>query len=407
MAALTDTGIRAELRTVERTGKAKSLKDGAGRGTGRLLLMIRPRAAGVPLAEWYAAAWRDGRRQTRKLGTFPALSLRDARRRFESEAAPKIEARQSIRRSAKAGTLEELLRGYCTHLEGRRSHYQAAYLLLNAPDCALTWMGGSQPANSVTVDDCREWLADLYKRGPTRAKEARGWLAAAYAWAMKAETGYTAPAGPVRFALTVNPARSVAPDPAAKRPGTRYLSPAEVQSLWKWTHTTERGFDRRYLAALRVMLLTGQRVEEVLALSRTHLDTVPGFICWPTTKTGRPHRIPLTPATAAELDAIGTNKHGLFFPGHAYPDRPLGHVPLWKVASAWPGAHFAPRDLRRTWATLAADFAGVSWEARERVQNHALPGMGERHYSPGAAHADLMREALLKWEAWLAETVAG
>lgn len=407
MAALTDPEIRAEIRTAQRTGKTKTLKDGTGRGTGRLVLMIRPRDGGVPLVEWYAAAWRDGRRQTRKLGTFPALSLRDARQKFTTEAAPNIEAGKPLRRTEKPGTLGDLLRGYCAHLEGRRSHDQAAYLLLKAPDCALGWLGETRPANAITVDDCREWLADLYQRGPTRAKEARGWLAAAFAWAMKSQTGYTAPSGPTRFALSGNPARSVAPDSRAKKPGTRYLSPDEVRELWHWTKTTTRQFDRRYLAALRVLLLTGQRVEEVLALSRAHLETVPGFICWSTTKMGRPHRIPLTPLVAAELDAIGANDHGLFFPGHANPHKALGYVPLWKVADAWPGAHFSPRDLRRTWATLAADFAGLSWEARERIQNHVLPGIGERHYSNGAAHTELMRDGLLKWGAWLSQVLEG
>ncbi|BAN98029.1 hypothetical protein E05_32630 [Plautia stali symbiont] len=40
---------------------------------------------------------------------------------------------------------------------------------------------------------------------------------------------------------------------------------------------------------------------------------------------------------------------------------------------------FTPRDIRRTFKTLAGDM-GISTEMRDRLQNHKRPGVSEKHY---------------------------
>jgi integrase len=62
---------------------------------------------------------------------------------------------------------------------------------------------------------------------------------------------------------------------------------------------------------------------------------------------------------------------------------------------------FQPRDLRRTWKTLAAK-AGLGLELRARIQGHALSDVGSRHYD----RHDYLPEkqnAMNKWSRWLSK----
>ncbi len=138
------------------------------------------------LSEFYAQTWRDGRRQLRKLGAWPALSLADARERFKIEAAPLIAERRPLARAAgpRLGTLRELLASYVAHLEGegRRSAYQYRRLLLDASESAAAFLGGDRLARDVSAEDCRRWLAHLAARSDTgRAEHPRQALRAAFA----------------------------------------------------------------------------------------------------------------------------------------------------------------------------------------------------------------------------------
>jgi hypothetical protein len=61
MASITEGLIRRALREVKRTRKQQLLVDGEGRGTGRLVLILKPMPTRVT-ATWMAQQWRDGRR---------------------------------------------------------------------------------------------------------------------------------------------------------------------------------------------------------------------------------------------------------------------------------------------------------------------------------------------------------
>src|SRR3984893_10538426 len=87
---LTETQIKATIRNAPTSGKKSiALKDGGERGAGRLALLIRP-FAGRVTAEWYAIWYRDGKRVSVKISSYPILSLADARRKFREEYAPAI-----------------------------------------------------------------------------------------------------------------------------------------------------------------------------------------------------------------------------------------------------------------------------------------------------------------------------
>src|SRR2546421_12885812 len=96
MPALTDGEIRQALKRVEKSRAQETLSDGEGRGTGRLVLFLRPMPKRV-LAEWMAQQWRDGRRTKSKIGSYPTLSLADARATFQRDFADIIMKRRSIK----------------------------------------------------------------------------------------------------------------------------------------------------------------------------------------------------------------------------------------------------------------------------------------------------------------------
>ena len=78
MPALTDTTIRHALKRVEISRKQENLADGEGRGTGRLVLVLKPMPKRVT-ADWMAQQWRDGKRTKKKIGAYPSMSLAQAR----------------------------------------------------------------------------------------------------------------------------------------------------------------------------------------------------------------------------------------------------------------------------------------------------------------------------------------
>lgn len=62
------------MKRVELQSSQESLVDGEGRGTGRLVLVLKPMPTRVT-ADWMAQQWRDGKRTKKKLGSYPSISL--------------------------------------------------------------------------------------------------------------------------------------------------------------------------------------------------------------------------------------------------------------------------------------------------------------------------------------------
>ena len=109
MPALTDTAIRHALKRVEISRKQENLADGEGRGTGRLVLVLKPMPKRVT-ADWMAQQWRDGKRTKKKIPQCrshrPARStsatLPTSFRRAEASRSPPTSARRKAAKGAPA-----------------------------------------------------------------------------------------------------------------------------------------------------------------------------------------------------------------------------------------------------------------------------------------------------------------
>ena len=82
--------------------------------------------------------------------------------------------------------------------------------------------------------------------------------------------------------------------------GTRWLDEEEFVQLYRWLECPDAPVHPPYTRAVRILMLTGQRVEEIARLHVDQWDAQERIIDWSKTKNGKPHAIPV-PSIAADL----------------------------------------------------------------------------------------------------------
>jgi len=395
--SLTSGEIRRALKRVEQTGKQETLIDGEGRGTGRLALVLKPMPTRVT-AEWMAQQWRDEKRIKKKLGAYPSMSLAEARAVFKRDFADLIQKGRSIKIAgdSRPGTVADLFEAYVQYLKdaGKMSWKETEKGLNRVADT----LGRKRPAREIEPDEIVEVIRPIYERGKkAMADHVRGYIHAAYGWGMKSEHDYRSSA-PRRFRLVYNPAAGIPTEP--KTVGTRWLDEDEFIRLYRWLENPDAPVHPPYTQAVRILMLTGQRVEEIARLHVDQWDAGERIIDWSKTKNGKPHAIPV-PALAAELiESIRPNRYGWFFPSAMDPAKPVSHGTLysfmWRQRDRGVIPVVTNRDLRRTWKTLAGK-AGVPKEIRDRIQNHALQDVSSKSYDRWTYMPE-KRAGMAKWD---------
>ena len=228
----------------------------------------------------------------------------------------------------------------------------------------------------------------------------RSYIRSAYSWGLKAEHDYRS-ATHRRFRLVTNPASAIPSEP--KVVGTRWLTEAEYVRLYRWLESPDTPVHPPYTRAVQILMLTGQRVEEIARLNVDQWDAKERIIDWSKTKNGKPHAIPV-PAIAAELiESITPNEHGWYFPSAMDPTKSVSAGTLysfmWRQRDRGVIPVVTNRDLRRTWKTLAGK-AGISKEIRDRLQNHTLQDVSSKSYDRWNYMPE-KRAGMKKWDAWV------
>jgi integrase len=405
MPALSDGTIRQALKRVEKSRKQETLSDGEGRGTGRLVLFLRPMPKRV-MAEWMAQQWRDGRRTKSKIGCYPTLSLADARVIFQRDFSEVILKRRSIKtvEDARPGTLADLFDGYVQSLKAavKPSWSDVERTLGKASNI----LGRNLLARDISPQDVLGVLRPIYERGkPAMADHLRSYIRSAYSWGLKSELDYRS-TSPRRFKLVSNPAADIPTEP--KVAGIRWLDEDEFVQLYQWLECPDAPVHPSYTRAVRILMLTGQRVEEIAQLHVDQWDAKERVIDWSKTKNGRPHAIPV-PALAADLiQSIVPNEFGWLFPSAKDPSKSVRASTLYSFMWRQRDRRVIPivtnRDLRRTWKTLAGK-AGVSKEIRDRIQNHALHDVSSKNYDRWTYMPE-KRAGMEKWNEFVAALLA-
>lgn len=431
---IVDSQVKAALRAAAAGDKDRlELKDDGPRGAGRLTCLVRRMKTQLDegkarvSAEWYAVYYRDGRRTMTKLGIYPDMPVGVARKKFSEEYAPTISRgadpallgdRAASRQAKKGGTVAEMFAAYVAHLEGKREPRTARFVklvLLGAKaDESIggiaAKLGANKPIATITSDNIVPVLAEIYGRGaPAQARMVRSYLSAAFNYGLRSRNDYTRKdAHNRRWGITANPVAAIPADTESIRAGQKFLSAKDFRAVWNWLDEYELRSSRANAAKL--MMATGQRIEEILRITTTVYEREKAMLCWEKTKNGRAHSVPLCPQAVEILDSMTPNEHGIYFPHRDRTNEPGTYHAVEdafeKYCSETGAVRFIPRDIRRTWKTLAGA-AGISKEMRDRLQNHARASdVSSRHYDRYDYLAE-RRAAVAQWGAYMAKILDG
>lgn len=413
--------------TAARPGKhVTRIRDKAVRG---FHLVVTP-AGGKSWALAYTSP-ETGKRRTVTIGHYPAMPLKEARAEagilrskiddlrldpVEEDGRQKREAQEAQLASA-ATSVDALFRLYLADMErdNKPSTYHVTQIYLKDIKPAI----GDMRARDATREHIADIIATVADRGAlVQSNRTRAYLRAAFAFGLDVHTHprwrKTAPDFKLQFNPVADVRRAIRNEPV----GQRFLSKEEVRTLWRRMGVEAMAAD--LALAVKLLLATGQRVEEVLHAEWREFDleemlwTIPGARRKTRSKTLEPHIVPLTRFHTDLLKRLveHTGHSRWLFPNsdNTYPRKNNALLQGVRrfcepegVSTREPFERFTPRDLRRTWKTLAGSI-GIPLELRNRLQGHALGDVGSRHYDRWD-YLEEKRAGMKQWTYWLDELV--
>ena len=353
----------------------------------------------------------DGRRKQVSIGGFPKLSLREARMqagKLREEVTngedPAVKKKTAIIEridERSLGTLCDLVDLYVADLEtdGKRSAGEVRRI--KGKDIPATLL--TRPAHLITKENVLDILTPIAQRGaPVHADNVRAYLRAAFELGLNANSLTRWRGRALKFGLHHNPVATVKKTVSRKRQGMRALTRSEIKILW---HTDQ--LTPPMLLALKMLLTTGQRVEEVLHATWAEFDTsqmtwiIPGQRRKTRGRTSEPHIVPLTTFHTGLMNEIKqTTDHGTYLFPATGGEAPRRYDALTnsvrKFVQSSGIESFSPRDIRRTFKTIAGSM-GISLELRNRLQGHALTDVGSVFYD----RHDYLSETRIAMQAWI------
>jgi integrase len=251
------------------------------------------------------------------------------------------------------------------------------------------------PVDAIDQRAIAERLSTVEKNsGPVTANRVRASLSAMFAWGMREG-----------LALANPVANTNKRDEKAR---DRVLANSELGAIWQALG------DNQYGAIVKLLMLTGQRANEIAGLRWAELDFDRGVISLPgsRTKNGRPHELPMSAQVRELLESQPkTEGRDLVF---GKGDGPFSGFSRCKEAldaalarNGRPLASWVLHDLRRSVATGMADI-GIQPHIIEAVLNHVsghkggIAGIYNR-----AQYAAEKAQALAQWDEHVASIVAG
>jgi integrase len=363
----------------------------------------------------------NGREVFFRLGTFSEkFGLKDARSKCREKRAmiddgidPKLEqAQRLLEQEAERKRLEQEKKERETavtvngvldyYLEGVSENTRSdAENLFRNRFCDVRKLIGDMKLRDVTDEMIEELIDTHVQRGKLRnAGKLFAYMRAAFAKSKKHK--------PFALKRWNNPFNNVdKPEGTDSNAVDRALNKREIRQFWDLLGRNPTGMMDGTVAIMKLLILTGQRVEQTSRMRWADVDLTEGVWDVPAaeTKTGKKskvgHVVPLTPLAIEIIESMPLCFGEEFiFPGKG-GGKPFSFCglsnPLKKlVATEKELEPFTPRDLRRTCTTQWSKL-GILAEVRNRIQDHSLGGVEAKHYD---RHDYLKekREALEKWE---------
>lgn len=301
----------------------------------------------------------EGRLRRHTFGTYPSLSLADARKKAKDALHAVAHGRDpgaDKQADRRAETFGELATEYLeSHAKPNKRSWKEDERILDH-DLLPDWRG--RRAKSITRRDVRVVMKRIAEdRGhPIMANRTLALVRRIFNFAIEREI------------VVANPCHKV-PAPGTERERDRVLGHDELRSLWKALPATPVWFQ----VAFKLYLFTAQRHHEVLGMSRPELDLDASWWTIPAsrTKNSLAHRVPLAP-TAAELvgDILECAPSSPWVFPSPMREGPIATLqkPVRRLRQLT-GIAFRIHDLRRTAASNMTSI-GIARPTVARVLNH-------------------------------------
>ncbi|OKP31378.1 tyrosine-type recombinase/integrase [Serratia fonticola] len=371
----------------------------ATRGTGRLGLKIHPSGRKVFVYKYH----KDGERKFLSLGDYPTLSLAEATAKALTAAANKSAPEKSI---AEHATIKQLFDDYIADQKkrGKRSYDKTQNRLNQVLDSKH--IAPSTPAKDITPDHIKKVLAEFIARGADAgANKVRSNLHAVFNFGLFSDNDPARIDDKTIYGMDRNPVTVVPSQRGVDKALDRFLAWDELSKLLHMLQVPPEASPMNPDFAQLLLLCihtAGQRPWEIMTNTKDNWDkkgrtlTVPPHI----SKNSDYHVIPLS-SSANKILQLQEKRHpesSFLFPASSAEGHLLSaeySKQLRKFCLKTGFEKFTPRDIRRTFKTLAGDM-GVTSEMRDRLQNHKKPGVSSKHYD----RYDYLREKRDIIEQW-------
>ena len=310
----------------------------------------------------------NGRSRRMTFGTYPAMSLVKANEALAAAQTllnngfdPADQAISERRAAREAETFKELVDEWIERWAKRnRKRWMEAKQTLEY-DAIPAF--GKRKVRDIKRRDIIRLLDNIMDRdAPTAANRNLGLLRQIFRFAVQ------------RDMIQSSPCEAI-DQPAKERPRERVLSEEEIRTVWNKLPTV--GVSKRLELILRFCLATAQRRGEVINAKKDEFDgdwwTIPGD----RTKSGRDHRVPLSPLAKEILsELVGTSGDSKYIcpgrNGHLSADYVTAK--LWEKVDNFGIPRFTIHDLRRTAASHMTGL-GITRFDVGKVLNHAETGV--------------------------------
>ena len=333
---------------------------------------------------WFVMYRAHGRLRRFTLGTYPTLSLADARKQALDARHAVVQGEDPATQKQqllKAPRVSELAREYLDkYARVHKKSWRSDERLLGR-EVLPHW--GPRQVSGIRRRDVLVLLDGLVARGaPIQANRTLSLIRKMFNWAIE------------RDMLDSNPCLQVKP-PGKEHQRERVLTETEIRAVWDACAQlgTLMG------AYFRFRLLTAQRSEETLRMRWSDVDlvtrwwTIPGSMA----KNGLAHRVPLSPPALGILHLLQTTHGGSewVFPSPRKRGAPVRQTdkPKKRLVAASDVA-FVSHDLRRT-ASSHITSIGFARFIAGKVLNHVESGVTavyDRH-----SYDQEKRQALEAW----------
>ncbi len=369
----------AFVRTINVPGRY-----GDGRGGHGLSLLVTRRTNGRLSKRWNQRVRIDGRETNLGLGVYPVVTLSEARQKALKNRRS-IEQGRSPRDPSVPTFAQATERVIELHSAKWKKGARSAAIWRSSLERFAGLLGGVG-VDKVTTSQVLSVLAPIWHVKGETARKVRQRISAVMRWAIA--RGYRED----------NPAdeRVVAALGRNTKPPTHHnaLHHSQVQNAIETIETTDTYWAAQ--AALRFLILTASRSGEVRNATWEEINTPQRTWSIPAdrTKTGRPHRVPLSEAAVSVLDEAHshTGGQGLIFPSiRGKVQSSDGLAKLLKENNI----NCVPHGFRTSFRNWCAE-TGIPREVAERALAHVIRNRAEAAYS----RTDLLQRRRQLMEQW-------